>query len=571
NATNILIHFAEIWFARFSGLDRDAEPAERLRQEAGDMAECLKTGFVASLQHEEHFQSLEEIAKADIQHKSYRSGSLMLAGMDILAQKGREGILGLPDKVLSLGFAYVLTHHSNIEHQWIEWLWTERPDLVECVLDCCWRVQLTDGAESLTGFYRFSPEDRQLPIIIKILPGLLQDFPKAHPKLLECMLLNAFRYCPNKLPSLVQTALKNRFPANSGQRAMWTAAGFLLDADQYFQELNKLMGKNEENRWVACLFLKEMLLEREQNGQPHHAIKLRKQSIILLGTHFKNKESECSRFPLGGLRHESFAAQDIREFIRFFEKDISDDSATALEELKNTPSLSQYHSVIKNARANQLRAATEAEFTYPDVAKVVNTLANAEPANVTDLKALVLDALSEIAEEIRHGNTDGWKWFWNLDKSNQYKPTTDHIDENTARDLLLELLRPKLRHLDIAAEPEVRYAEEKRADIAIYCKGMKLPVEIKLDKHDKLWSAAQDQLQKQYTRDPAAEGNGIYLVFWCNGRKKVKTPPMRIDKPKTADELKKALILTVPEEAKGLIDVCVIDVSKPDVEKYRST
>ena len=566
-ARNILIHFAQIWFALFFDLDRNATPEQRLRQEAGDMAECLMTGFVASLQHEENFQSIEEIAKAD---KHYRSALLMFAGMDILAEKGKEYFLNLPDQILSLGFAYKITGHaSSIGHQWMEWLWRERPDLVEYVLDCCWRIQLAAEADNLTGFYHFPPDAAQLPIIVKILPALLQDFPKASPRILKSMLHNAIRHCPDKLPSLVQAALKKRFPSGSGQRAMWTATGFLLDAnDKYFQNLN-VMCKNEENKWVCYLFLKDILLERNEDGKLRYSIKLRKQSIILLGTHFLNKESECSQYPLMGERHESFAAQDIRELISSFEQDVSDDSAKALEQLEKTSEISQYHSAIKNARANQLRAATEAKFTYPDVAQVVATLANKEPANPTDLKALVLDALNEIAEEIRHGNTDGWKSFWNLDKQKQYKPTDEHVDENTARDRLLELLRPKLRHLDIAAEPEVRYAEEKRADIAVYCKGMKLPVEIKRDDHKEIWSAAKEQLQKQYTRDPASEGNGIYLVFWFDG-KEMATPLEGINKPKTAEELKAALLLTVPEQVKGLIDVCVIDVSKPESKKYQS-
>lgn len=566
-ATNILIHFAQIWFALFFDLDRNATPEQRLRQEAGDMAECLMTGFVASLQHEENFQRIEEIAKAD---KHYRSALLMFAGMDILAEKGKEHFLNLPNQILSLGFAYKITDHaSSIGHQWMEWLWREQPDLVECVLDCCWRIQLAAGADNLTGFYHFPPDAAQLPIIIKILPALLQNFPKAHPRILKSMLHNAIRYCRDKLLSLVQAALEQLNSPDDGQQALWTATGFLLNNDQYFQKLNELMEENEENKWVAYLFLKDILLERNQDGYLRHSINLRKQSIILLGTHFPNKESECSQYPLMGERHESFAAQDIRELISSFEEDVSDDSANALEELGNIPKLSQYNLVAKNARANQFRAATEAKFTYPDVAKVVATLANAEPANPTDLKALVIDALNEIAEEIRHGNTDGWKAFWNLDKQKHYKPTDEHVDENTARDRLVELLRPKLRHLDIAAEPEVRYAEEKRADIAVYCKGIKLPVEIKRDDHKELWSAAGEQLQKQYTRDPASEGNGIYLVFWFGG-KGMKSQQEGIAKPTTAKELKEALLLTVPEQVKGLIDVCVIDVSKPESEKYQS-
>ena len=46
---------------------------------------------------------------------------------------------------------------------------------------------------------------------------------------------------------------------------------------------------------------------------------------------------------------------------------------------------------------------------------------------------------------------------------------------------MLDLLRLKLKHLDIVAEPESMYADDKRADIAIYYKNMKLPIEIKRD------------------------------------------------------------------------------------------
>ena len=211
-----------------------------------------------------------------------------------------------------------------------------------------------------------------------------------------------------------------------------------------------------------------------------------------------------------------------------------------------------------------MRNARAAKFTYADVSQVVATLADNEPANVADLKALIVDTLKEIADEIRHGNTDGYKAFWNI--GNHGKPTDKHVDENTARDRLLDLLRPKLRHLDIVAEPEVRYAEEKRADIAVYSRGMKLPIEIKRDDHPKLWEAAEHQLKEQYSRDPAAEGNGIYLAFWFDG-KGMKKPPSGIKKPISSSELEKGLNLALPESSKGLIDIVVIDVSVPSSKR----
>jgi hypothetical protein len=195
------------------------------------------------------------------------------------------------------------------------------------------------------------------------------------------------------------------------------------------------------------------------------------------------------------------------------------------------------------------------------VSDVVATLANAEPANVADLKALVSDALAEVGRDIRDGNTDGYKSFWNTDRYG--KATDEHIDENTARNRLLEHLRPKLRHLDMVAEPEVRYADEKRADIAIYCRGMKLPIEVKRDDHRQVWTAVERQLEKQYSRDPASEGNGIYLALWFDG-KGMKLHPKRACRPRNARELHEFLRDSLPEASAGLIDVSVIDVSVPE-------
>ena len=185
---------------------------------------------------------------------------------------------------------------------------------------------------------------------------------------------------------------------------------------------------------------------------------------------------------------------------------------------------------------------------------------------MSDLKALIIDMLNEIGNEIRNGNTDQYKQFWN--QGDHGKATSVHIDENTSRDRLLDLLRAKLKHLDVVAEPEAMYADDKRADIAIYYRDMKLPIEIKRDDHPKIWSAAEDQLKTQYSRDPASEGNGIYLLFWFDG-KKMKNPPQTVLKPKNASDFKIAIDRVIPERSLGLIESVIIDVSVPDSKQHR--
>jgi hypothetical protein len=566
-AVGVLEHYSRVWFDCFYDLDHDATPRERLRSELGDaLAESVELGFVSALE-KPIYNTLEDIAKTDAHGKSYYRGYLILAALDILSGQGEKAILDLHDDILRLAIAYAKANHLEKSSEWITWVLKNKPDFFSQVLDSYWRVQLAANSERIKDFHEFDKDYPQLCAVKKILPGLLKDFPKAPPNILKAMLLNAIRFCQHdEIQHIVINALKLRFNATLGQRTMWISTGFVVNPHLYLKRLKEQLRKNVQEKWMAQPILMANVKLRGDEARHPASINYRKLVIETLGSVFNNVHFETK----GGARwisnqDEPTVANEIRNIIHAFAEDPSDDAAKALKDLKENPSLSNWHSDILYSIANQVRTAQEARFTYPEVFQVVSSLSNAEPANVADLKALVVDALKEVSDEIRHGNTDGYKSFWNVGRYS--KATSEHIDENTARDRLLELLRPKLKHLDITAEPEVRYADDKRADIAIYSRGMKLPIEIKRDDHKNIWTAAENQLEKQYSRDPASEGNGIYLVFWFDGKGMKK--PSRLEKPTSANELKLALEKTVPKSSSGLIDVIVIDVSVP-VEKMAS-
>jgi len=113
------------------------------------------------------------------------------------------------------------------------------------------------------------------------------------------------------------------------------------------------------------------------------------------------------------------------------------------------------------------------------------------------------------------------------------------------------------------------YADDKRADIRVSyngASGFNVPVEIKRDCYrdgkKTIWTELRNQLIEQYTRDPGAQGYGIYLVFWF-GAGKVPPPPHG-EKPKSAIEMQKALRNMMTDEERRLIGVCVIDCSVED-------
>ena len=236
----------------------------------------------------------------------------------------------------------------------------------------------------------------------------------------------------------------------------------------------------------------------------------------------------------------------------------SDEALATFDALLEEDSLGHWRPYLKRAADEQRRIRRESMFHHSSIDQVLQTLDNLKPANAADLAALVLDNLREISNRIRNGNASDWRQYWNVDSRNRPiypKP------EDACRDALLSDLQQKLEKLGIDVQPEGRYADDKQSDIRVSHGGFNVPVEIKKNSHQKLWSAIESQLMAKYTRDPGADGHGIYLVFWF-GKDclKVSGPNVR---PSNAEELEGQLRESLTEMERRKISVCVVDVSKP--------
>ena len=226
-----------------------------------------------------------------------------------------------------------------------------------------------------------------------------------------------------------------------------------------------------------------------------------------------------------------------------------------LTELLADPALSAWRDVLSQARDTQRLIRRDADYRHPTIEQVCQTLKGGTPANPGDLAALVLDRLNELAVQIRQGNTDDWRQYWNLDSRG--RPENPR-PENSCRDALLSDLRQRLSQ-GVDAQPEGQYANDKRADIRVAYGGFQVPVEIKKNDHRQLWRAPRNQLIAQYTSAPGTDGYGIYLVFWFG---KEYTQPHCDKRPADAGELKARLEDTLSPEEMRKISVCVIDVSR---------
>ena len=352
---------------------------------------------------------------------------------------------------------------------------------------------------------------------------------------------------------------------NVAQRVSWLAAGLVAAPEDYIEPLESYVGTDDARAERVSEFF-------DAGAAPPTRVEEWEGE-----TFYAEASDELHRLSVASFWAERLGVDVVYRLVRLMGRAGSshagfgyliqalavlpnEEAGVVLQALVSDPALSRWRNELTQARDDQRVLRRDAVYRHPDVEQVCATLDDGPPANPADLAALVMDRLGEVAVQVRNDNTNGWRPFWNEDR--RRRPDTPK-HEDSCRDVMLKELRHWLPG-EVDAQPEGRYANDKRADIRISCSDFQIPVEIKKNSHPKLWSAPRDQLIAQYTRDPATDGYGIYLVLWFGEAKGHRTPSppcgVRPDGPEALRvRLEEALI---PEEARK-ISVCVIDVSAP--------
>ena len=196
------------------------------------------------------------------------------------------------------------------------------------------------------------------------------------------------------------------------------------------------------------------------------------------------------------------ASQFIKRTIDVIAGHPSPEATVALQGLINSDAVS-YIDRAKHALALQRRLRRDHEYSSPSIGDLRAVVENGLPESIDDLRAWFADAIGALQKRIRGSDTDMYQ--------------------------------------------------------------IKLPVEIKGQWHREVWNAAVDQLDTKYTSDWQAEGRGAYIVLWFGevpGRLLPRHPD-GLPRPGSSEELQRMLIDRLPESLRTLIDVYVIDISKP--------
>ena len=412
------------------------------------------------------------------------------------------------------------------------------------------RAEIRSGKEIISGLRGLRDSD-EIARVASI--SLLRTFPARCPtrqlNALETLLGTALRLCEAALIlELTDRKLVSR-SMNTGQRVYWLAAGVLASdsAESYREQLREYVSGNERRiRYLTAFMnrLADWIYPEYIRDLDTPALRL---LIKLMGSSYGPAILDSRSHP-------------IHKFIDRLVSIPSLAAAEALKSLSGDDALRSWKPYLVGAMDRQNTIRRKAGFHHSDVDQVQKTLDGGNPANVDDLAALTLAFLTEIARNIRDGNTSDWCQYWYWDQKS-HRRCLGPIHEDHCRDRLLSDLQGKIGRLGIDAAPEGRYADEKRSDIRVSCGGFNVPVEIKKSSHRDLWSAIRNQLIAKYTRDPGACGHGIYLVFWFG--KDYCQPPESGSRPGSAVELGEHLRDTLSPEEARMIRVCVIDVTDP--------
>ena len=560
----LLYELAKVYFGLFTDISGKEGPeriARSLKNDRG-LIEASLQGIQGAI-YREDVPDIDEILRLQERGHMHYIGLPFLAGLAELERTAPEDVPRWDkDRICKALAFYFCTPHGEYRPGWYQQLLETCPEIVAEVQVRLGVSEFRSGREQIYKLWEFAHDQDHAQVAKHASLPLLRAFPTRcklnQIKNLDYLLWAAIQHAErSSLQELIERKL-SRKSMNDAQRVRWLAAGVIVSPTEYRALLNDFAKGNEHRiRQISAFFCPEdsVWFLFEDLGIPVlELLTLLVGSCI--GPHQRRGDAtDGDEGELVG--PEMRAAWLVYRLIQCLAAFPAKDASVALNRLLSDPALSRWRDVLSRAQNAQRVIRRDANYRHPNIEKVCRTLNGGTPANAADLAALLMDLLQKLAEEIRTGNTDDWRQYWN-EPHGQF-PTPKHEDH--CRDALLSALRQRLAPA-VDAQPEGQYANDTRADIRVSCRDFQVPMEIKKNQHRDLWSAPRKQLIAKYTTDPATGGYGIYLVFWF-GRKDTSPPPSGAP-PATATELQDRLQATLtPVEARK-ISICVVDVSRPD-------
>lgn len=563
----LLHHLAAMYFGPYIGAEGDT-PLDRLRSVLDtdeNLIQAVIEGLRGSIDRSD-LPSEDEVLDLDTQNQEHLLTLPFMAGLDEATRTAPKRELSLDEKqmrlALTIHFTVLMPSGAPQPPRWLPPLLTSHPDVVAEVLVSSIRSKINSNANFANYLYKLARlEDHAEVARLATIP-LLKMFPlrcsRQQLPALQVLFDMAIRHCEETLViEVIERKLAYR-SMSVAQRVYWLVAGIRASPESYIERLESYVAGNEvQVRYLADALTGNRGVSSRIERLDSSALQI---LIRIMGVSYRPVSDAVSD---GEHIHakERQVADYIHWAIRLLASDSSQRASRILKSLAKDDKLIPWRSELNFAMNRQNDLRRESSFRHGDISQVLQVLDNRRPANAADLAALTTEYLRDISKNIRDGNTSDWKQYWNVDSYNRAQRPKP---EDACRDALLSDLHRRLEPLQIDAQPEGRYADDKRSDIRVSYNRFNVPMEIKKSCHRDLWSAIRRQLIANYTRDPGADGYGIYAVFWFGVTDHCRPTPGEQSPPKTAAQLGERLRKTLSEEERRKISICVIDVAMPE-------
>ena len=331
---------------------------------------------------------------------------------------------------------------------------------------------------------------------------------------------------------------------------LWLSARYVVDLENRRQALENAAKRHPDFIWSVRDRVAPRDRERFDLRSLEHLVFI----VEAFGQCWPNVATPTGVTIIGD-RNPSDASGFIKRAIHTIAGIPSPEATRALQSLIDGHA-SSYKDTTMHALALQLRARRDFEYTAPSIAELRAVMSKALPENVDDMRAWFADRIEQFRERVQASDTNMREVYW----SENGKPR----NEEFCRDRLIEHVSGPLPE-SIRFGPEARMPARKRADIVVSRNAVKLPVEIKGQWNRTVWDAANDQLGDRYAIDWQAEGRGVYIGLWFGEipGKNLPRHPDGLPPPETPEEMERMLEERLTEARRPLIDIFVIDLSRP--------
>lgn len=539
---------------KFKDTVDELEPHERISHWLDSrIAHAAYEGFEAFIATIPASPSAAEIAQAYAESKLYESESIVVAA---LAERLRLGasFQDLPDERIVAGMA-ILRNHSLEEMAGIRGLGKaldeelQRRDLWEMALRLSIEPHLSANREHVSGLQALMQDDRHEELAVSLADDWLRRFPNLRHDIEMRMVDRLLR---SGRSALALDHLNVRVGGlMDDRRGCWDAVGLLVDF------------ANTTRRLCASTIDPSLLWhirDREPNLPTSGIVSQPEWKSVQLEwiiATFRSMWPAASSPKSGwvGDRGGSDAYDYLRKLVSRLGGMAGAEAAQSLERLRSAPRDS-YTYLLDVVRSEQKRVSVEASYLPPSIGEVVAIAFDREPESIGDLQAWMLEELEVVQAKIRSDDAESWLGFYD-DNGVPY-------EEERCRDHLLGLLRQGSK--GVVFDPEGHIADDKEVDISCSVGALRLPIEIKGQWHRELWTGADQQLDRLYTRDWRACDRGIYLAFWFGDQalsgKRIASPGRSIERPVTPNQMREMLVARSSAARSGRIEVVVLDLSR---------